>query len=354
MPGREPKNRAFTLIELLVVIAIIAVLIALLLPAVQAAREAARRSQCVNNLKQLALGCHNYESQNGCFPMGSYQMPPPGDPNARPCNGRHEHGFLLRLTPYIEQTNVYNAFNSNVHYFSVPNTTVSAMGISTLWCPSDPAVQMPAILGAGSDGSVNFNATMYHNSYKGNAGTWFSPGRYADPNCGTAGFSAQMGQANGIFYFYSAVTIAAITDGTSNTILLGEDALGIEAAGDQNQWQWWTSGNYSDTMLTTMYPINPQRKMNMNDATSGINSDVATSAATSLHPGGANFAFADGSVRFLKDTIASWQFLNGSNQPVGVTWSGGATNLYTVTGTLGVYQQLSTRAGGEVISADAY
>ena len=345
------KVRGFTLIELLVVIAIIAVLIALLLPAVQAAREAARRSQCVNNLKQLALGCHNYESQIGCFPMGSYQMLPPGDPNAAPCNGRHEHGFLLRLTPFIEQTNVYNAFNANVHYLSPPNTTVAGMGINTLWCPSDPAVSTPALLPAGSDGSVNFPTNMYHNSYKANAGTWFSPSRYADPNCTSANFSAQLAQANGVVYFYSKTTIASITDGTSNTILMAEDALGLENSGDQNQWQWWTSGNYSDTMFTTMYPINPQKKMNMSDATVGINSDVSTSAATSFHPGGANFAFADGSVRFLKETIGSWQFVNGSNMPNGVTQAG---NIYTQTLPGGVYQQLSTRAGGEVISADAY
>ena len=347
---KSSQSRGFTLIELLVVIAIIAVLIALLLPAVQAAREAARRSQCVNNLKQLALGCHNYESSNGCFPLGSYQMPNPGDPNSAPCNGRHEHGILLRLTPYIEQTNVYNAFNTNVHYFSPPNTTVSAMGISTLWCPSDPAVQTPAILAPGSDGSVSFPATMYHNSYKGNAGTWFSPSRYADPNCASANFSTQLGQANGLFYFYSAVTIAGISDGTSNTIMLGEDALGLEAAGDQNQWQWWTSGNYSDTMFTAMYPINPQRKINMSDGTVGINSDIATSAATSLHPGGANFAFADGSVKFLKDTINTLAFNNATGLPTGVTQTGG---IYTQTVPNGVYQSLATRNGGEIISADA-
>ena len=111
--------RGFTLIELLVVIAIIAVLIALLLPAVQAAREAARRAQCTNNLKQLQLGMMNYESSNGCFPMGSFQMPPPGDPFATaPGSGRHENGYLMRLLPFIEQSPLYNAFNSNVHYRS--------------------------------------------------------------------------------------------------------------------------------------------------------------------------------------------------------------------------------------------
>ena len=110
---RRRSARGFTLIELLVVIAIIAVLIALLLPAVQAAREAARRAQCTNNLKQLGLAVMNYESANGVFPIGSFLMPPPGDPFATaPGSGRHEHGILIRLLPYYEQAPLYNAFNS--------------------------------------------------------------------------------------------------------------------------------------------------------------------------------------------------------------------------------------------------
>src|ERR1700677_4713780 len=120
--SRRTANRGFTLIELLVVIAIIAVLIALLLPAVQAAREAARRAQCTNNLKQMALAVMNYESSNGVFPLGSFMMPPPGDPFSGSGSGRHEHGILIRLLPYYEQAPLYNAFNTNVHYFSPPNT----------------------------------------------------------------------------------------------------------------------------------------------------------------------------------------------------------------------------------------
>src|SRR5262249_35759825 len=159
-------------IELLVVIAIIAVLIALLLPAVQAAREAARRAQCVNNLKQLALGLSNYESSNGVFPLGSFQMQPPGDPNARPCNGRHEHGIFTRLLPYIEQGQLYNAFNANIHYFTFQNLTINATGVATLWCPSDGKVDTASTLPPGDDGSVPVASVMRHNSYKGSAGTW--------------------------------------------------------------------------------------------------------------------------------------------------------------------------------------
>ena len=167
--------RGFTLIELLVVIAIIAVLISLLLPAVQSAREAARRAQCVNNLKQLALATHNYIDANGVFPLGSYMMPPPGDASS-PGSGRHEHSILVRLLPFYEQAQLYNAFNASVHFAYPQNWTVNATGVSAIWCPSDGKIQ----------GALDFtNASQFalgmrFTSYKGNSGTWFSPGRYQD------------------------------------------------------------------------------------------------------------------------------------------------------------------------------
>jgi prepilin-type N-terminal cleavage/methylation domain-containing protein/prepilin-type processing-associated H-X9-DG protein len=350
-PAGRRSVGGFTLIELLVVIAIIAVLIALLLPAVQAAREAARRAQCTNNLKQLALACANYESTNGVFPMGSYQMPHPGDPNSAPCNGRHEHGILVRLLPYYEQGALYNAFNSNVHYFSFPNLTINATGVSALWCPSDALASMPFTLPAGEDGSVPAASTMYHNSYFGCSGTWMSPGRYQDPNC--ANFSTFYGQANGVFYFYSKTSIASITDGTSNTMALSECAIGLFTnGGDQTCWHWWTSGNYADTMFCTLYPINPQRKLaNIVSAGGDINADLQPSTPSSFHPGGANFAFCDGSVKFIKDSIASLPFNPQTGAPLGYIVSGG---VWSQTVPNAPYQALSTRNGGEVISSDAY
>ena len=131
--SRSGRPGGFTLIELLVVIAIIAVLIALLLPAVQAAREAARRMQCSNNLKQLGLAAYNYESANGCFPPVL-----PSGPNSLEPYGGQPLGTFLQTLPFYEQGPLWNAFNNTIASITHPaNITLSGVGISTLWCPSD-------------------------------------------------------------------------------------------------------------------------------------------------------------------------------------------------------------------------
>src|ERR1700677_4670648 len=154
----QNARRGFTLIELLVVIAIIAVLIALLLPAVQ----------CTNNLKQLGLGVHNYISANNVFPLGSYQKPQ----FITPCGTTHEQSFLVSLSNYFEQQQVYNAYNFSVNVYDFSNVTVHAVGISTLWCPSDPKVadiqDLSAAITAATGQSPPPIQQMHYNSYKGN------------------------------------------------------------------------------------------------------------------------------------------------------------------------------------------
>jgi prepilin-type N-terminal cleavage/methylation domain-containing protein/prepilin-type processing-associated H-X9-DG protein len=357
--SRNRTIRGFTLIELLVVIAIISVLIALLLPAVQSAREAARRAQCANNLKQLGLAIHNYLEVSNVFPLGSYQKPQ----LITPCGTTHEQSFLVGLAPFFEETQVYNAYNFSVNVYDFANLTVHGIGTSILWCPSDPKVNQIQDLSASITAATGQNPPpiqrMAYNSYKANAGTWFAPGLSDYPTDPT--FAAAKAQAKGLIYFYSSNSIASVTDGTSNTLLLAESAYGKLAGDDAIFFGWWTSGDYGDTMFTTLYPINPQSKLGGNPNTTVVSIDTFESAASSFHPGGINAAFADGSVRFIKESINTMPFNQATGIPNGITAraNGGCTNsapLYSFLpgNSFGVWQALSTRAGGEVISSDSY
>jgi prepilin-type N-terminal cleavage/methylation domain-containing protein/prepilin-type processing-associated H-X9-DG protein len=367
----RPK-RGFTLIELLVVIAIIAVLISLLLPAVQSAREAAHRTQCTNNLKQLALALANYEGVYGSYPPGYCLQAYAGD---------HEDaaGPLVRLTNFYEQSAVFNAMNFSLMMFCSENTTVTGAAVGTLWCPSDGGIvnyryTYPADYGQ-SVGLAYLNTAMpmTYSSYAGSLGSW------PFYNFGTD----QMRQVNGVFYLIGApplnpiriygnifaglpgvppTRISSITDGLSNTMAFGEHAHGLyskqpdaNGAVDFNDWNWWVSGNFGDTIYSTYFPMNPQRKLATGYYESGtyIQGDDMVTAASSFHPGGANFAFCDGSVRFLKDSIDSWAIDSKSGLPTGVTFKY-PTYVVQPGSRIPVYQALSTRNGGEVISADAY
>jgi prepilin-type N-terminal cleavage/methylation domain-containing protein/prepilin-type processing-associated H-X9-DG protein len=338
------RPSGFTLIELLVVIAIIAVLIGLLLPAVQAAREAARRAQCINNLKQIALAAQNYLDTNLVLPQGMPFQVDGNNPGGTAFGQLPTaHSIFVALLPQLEQQSLFNAINFNMNMWNAPNFTIHGVSLNSLACPSDPAASLPKTLPDGSmqdPGAV----TMKYTSYAGCTGTWmlwyqqdFPPQKFM----------------NGLFHIRSAVSLAQITDGTSNTMAFSERAHTLLDEESALWWHWWTSGNYGDTLFCTLYPMNPFRRVNAAFVDSGdARSDAYISSASSLHPGGANFAFLDGSVRFVKDAISTWPANQTDGLPLGVKFD--PSGPYIVDWKVakpGVYQALSTRAGGEVISA---
>jgi len=337
---RPVRLRGFTLIELLVVIAIISVLIGLLLPAVQAAREAARRAQCVNNLKQLGLATHNYIDAMGTLPMGfTFQF--------NPARNRMSvsHSIFVAILPQMEQEPLYNAVNFDVAIHNAPNITIAGVGLSILYCPSDGKVGLAKEVPDGGFYDSG-GGTMRYTSYAGNTGTW----QYwyqQDP--------IPQQRMNGLFHIYSSVRPADITDGTSNTLLFGERAHVMLNDESALWWQWWTSCHYGDTLFATLWPMNPYRRTSqIADASADSRLSAYISGASSSHPGGCNFAFADGSVHFLKDTIDTWQYDQTTGLPIGVIFDPAGPYIVAPGTRRGVYQALSTRNGGEVVSADQY
>ena len=336
------RTRGFTLIELLVVIAIIAVLIALLLPAVQAAREAARRMQCTNNLKQLALASANYESTNTTYPPGTY--------TAIRENGmitRDGPSVLVRLMPYVEGNASFNAANFSWSYTSWANVTVAGIGNSVLWCPSDGTISNGQPLDPTYALAGNFR--QHFTSYGGVQGIWGLAIRTTNPT-----YAQRVANENGVIFAHSNTAISQITDGTSNTLMFGEKAHNRMLA-SAAYYHWWNSGYYTDSMIEAYFPPNGQVKYKTyyTDVNTNLEETWAMISG-SYHPGGANFAFCDGSVRFLKDTIDAMPVDSSGNAP-GITYD--STNrIYAIVNTakLGVFQKLATRNFGEVISSDQY
>ena len=333
--------RGFTLIELLVVIFVIGVLIALLLPAVQQAREAGRRSQCANNLKQIALAASNYHETFGSYPQG-----------VQFTFNYSSASQQVALLPFLEHAPLFNAANFDwvVPWSDANSTILGAVRPSVYLCPSDPMANTVDPFPGDQffdPGFFFFSYTVFsqaYTSYAGNAGTWFQHSR--NP--------ARLAQSNGLYFRWSAVRIADITDGTSNTIGYAEHATGLLTDTTERiiEGPGWAGSWYGSTIFTSFYPLNPQRKVNDEYGDGLVRAYVG--AASSFHPGGANAAMADGSVRFLKDSIDSWPMDPQTATPLGVTRD--ANGLFQLgRGTrFHVYQALTTRGGNEVLDGEGY
>ncbi|HEY1192205.1 MAG TPA: DUF1559 domain-containing protein [Gemmata sp.] len=332
------KRRGFTLIELLVVIAIIAVLIGLLLPAVQKVREAAARMKCQNNLKQLSLALHNYEGSVGALPPAFT-----GDPGGSGLPGYFfSWSVLAQLSPYLEQTAIYNRMDLTQPMYAPPAYTISAANqfavvqkVPIFLCPSDRGVAVSSAYGVTDMGPTNYAACL---------------GSGVAVGTGTPG--SPWG-ADGAFQAKETVRITDITDGTSNTAALSESTLGdgaesasgatppggpdvvykytgygtpandttCAAVSASTQWNYtnrrgfmWASGELRCATYNHYYtPNSPSYDCITNDTNPGPGqySAVGFRAARSRHSGGVNVSLCDGSVRFVTNSVpvATWRAL---------------------------------------------
>ena len=244
------RSSGFTLIELLVVIAIIAVLIALLLPAVQAAREAARRSQCVNNLKQIGLATLNYES--------TYSILPPANLYTQQGNSQFGPSVFLQMAPFLEMNPAYNAMNFAYSYACPANSTVGSLSVAMLLCPSDPTASTKAQITGDYYGlPATLALSQGYTHYFGNGGPYNANGFKV-----VGGFGADPSLAQyqmGTIVDQGAITLASITDGTSNTLLFSENGHGFFASPQVNYYHYWNDGDPGTTVFETRFPPNGQR-----------------------------------------------------------------------------------------------
>jgi prepilin-type N-terminal cleavage/methylation domain-containing protein/prepilin-type processing-associated H-X9-DG protein len=300
-----PKRHAFTLIELLVVIAIIGVLMGLLLPAVQKVREAANRTRCLNNLKQIGLACHNYHNASESLPPG-YQATAVFPATTR------GWGWAAYLLPYIEENNLFASLN-------LAQPVESSAGIQAMvkiyLCPSD-------VTPTGAFGVVNGAGTTVTNA---------GPSSYA-ACVGSDASGVEDLTGDGVFYRNSKTRFSDILDGTSNTILIGERSW------IYGQHIWAGAINNAVSLRSLQNPNPPGgatsavsqclilAHAHLNNATS--DPDGGMDDFSSNHPGGSNFLFGDGSVRFIRN-------VPGDN----------ADGSYTADSL--IFQAMGTRAGGE-------
>lgn len=305
---RDHARRGFTLIELLVVIAIIAILIALLLPAVQQAREAARRSACKNNLKQLVLGMHNYESTFGLLPPGYLYKPDPAG------SGANHMGFAwgTMILPQLEQTNLFDQFDYNIPVFDIDNLVPREQPLSVFLCPSDPYSEGAFVVRDPSSTPVERYAAA---SYAANWG----------PSTATVNLDDTPTRSDGVFYRNSDTRFRDITDGLSSTLFLGERTNGpipLPTGTTSTSGHSLFETAWSAAVREIEEPTDDHGHMVLFETQFRPNQPGGDDKGLSApHTGISQFALGDGSVRSISENIDA-----------------------------GVYNALGTRAGGEVVS----
>jgi prepilin-type N-terminal cleavage/methylation domain-containing protein/prepilin-type processing-associated H-X9-DG protein len=314
-------ERGFTLIELLVVIAIIAVLIALLLPAVQAAREAARRSQCVNNLKQLGLAQLNFHDTKGTFTYGGWNSP--------------AQSWTFFVLPFLEQTGMSNALNLSAAYNDARNSTVVGAALGVWVCPSDPnqtLVMQATPPRKKGNYMVNWGSSGFQQNETTLTGSPTIPAEVATATPIRGPF-----RINSTAQAPFAFAMRDITDGTSNTMMYSEVKIGPDF-GTKSDVRGDIWGQSKNAFVYTAATTPNSTVMDHLDGTNGCPNPAANppcfqstgsqsqfNAARSFHPGGVNVTFCDGSVKFVKDSVS-----------------------------LGTWRAISTKDGGEVVSADSF
>ena len=303
---RSSGRNGFTLVELLVVIAIIGILIALLLPAVQSAREAARRMQCANNLKQIGLALHNYAAAHGGFPpagITQWNLSGAWDIYNESANGKHGTSWMLQILPFMELNTLYDRwdFTQNVK----GNADVAKTDIPAFYCPTrrnevrdqDQSIMFLEWTGGGND---------YAAAYCGSNGYWndideptkcihkIGSMEYA------AGSLINQNNLMGIFTWNKSTKFRDITDGTSNTIMIGEhQRLNDPETCTRRSSDGWAVAGVATTFSTDASTCG---------CPGGLNNDFFESPG-SEHPGGAQFAMADGSVTFISENVNSVLFM---------------------------------------------
>ncbi len=349
------RTPGFTLVEMLVAISVVGLLIALMLPAVQSARESARRVQCANNLNQIGLGLHAYHDAFSSLPPGRITTYDPryAGPNP-PCTAMFiDKSLEIFVLPFMEEVTLFNAINQSLTIAGAENSTVHSVAVSSFACPSDPMSGMPRKTSPGilTRFGVPDPSWMVFTSYAGLMGS-LSVDAFPSPRNGCVVAPTLLAQSNGVFNDLAPIRLASITDGLSNTLFVAEKSTTILQELDIvnpilfGKHGWYITGNWGDTLVTTLYPPNAYEKVTLGATAAWTNS------ASSLHHGGVNVLMGDGSVRFIKDSIQSWLLNPVSGGPAGASRSAGGwwVNLPAP----GVWQSLATRSSGEVIGSGSF